>query len=79
MQGYGPAQFSLSVAYYLGDGIPKDEAQSAVWLVIAAGLGEPRSVEAVAQVLQRFPIEAREHIQMLADKCKASNYKDCGK
>ncbi|HSU63691.1 MAG TPA: tetratricopeptide repeat protein, partial [Burkholderiales bacterium] len=42
-QGYAVAQFNLSYAYALGDGVEKNEEQALHWMVMAANSGYARA------------------------------------
>ena len=78
-QGNAYAQGRLGVSYYEGLGVPQNYVIAHMWVNLAAANGSPGAAaarDALASLSMMTPADISE-AQRRANKCLASNYRDC--
>jgi TPR repeat protein len=77
VQGYTDAQVNLGAMYYEGEGVAEDFIRGYMWFSIAAAKGNPNAVNLRDDLSKYLIDEQILEAQAMAQKCKASNYKQC--
>ncbi|HEX3945922.1 MAG TPA: tetratricopeptide repeat protein [Rhizomicrobium sp.] len=78
LQGQIGAQINLGVLYATGDGLPQDHIRAYVWFNVAASRNNSSAAKYRDHIASEITPDQLRAAQALADKCKASNYSDCG-
>jgi uncharacterized protein len=77
-QGSDISQMRLAAMYYEGHGVTKNPMLGLMWANISAMGGHPNFVKGRDMAAKQASAEQNELAINMANKCKQSNYKDCG-
>ncbi len=76
-QGDAQAQYNLGFMYANGQGVPKDLLRGHMWWNIASEQGSIAAWATLKTISQMMTKEQIAEAQAMAQKCKASGYKQC--
>lgn len=57
LQGYTKAQSHLGTRYGRGEGVPRDDVEALMWMILAAEKGHPAAIENAKVLRKRMPAE----------------------
>ena len=77
-QGDAPAQHTLGLMYYNGDGVIQDTMAAHMWFNIAAANGHAKAVKNRDIAANKLSAADIVKAQQMAKRCMNSGYKDCG-
>ena len=76
-QGNASAQYGLGVMYKNGQGVVQDYVRAQMWFNLSASNGYPNASKNRADVATKMTSAQIAQAQELAQRCQASNYKNC--
>jgi TPR repeat protein len=76
-QGDSSAQINLAVRYYYGEGVLQDYLQAHMWMNLAAVSGDKDAQKIRDAIAAKMTSQQIAKAQAMAQKCLASQYKDC--
>lgn len=77
-QGYASAQTNLGFMYENGSGVMQDAVVAHMWYNIGGANGIERGLDNRGLIEEQMTREQIAEAQVLARRCMASNYQDCG-
>jgi TPR repeat protein len=77
VQGLSVSQNNLGNMYLRGKGVPQDYVRASMWFDMAATQGDALAILNGHEASERMTPQQVTEAQVMAQKCKASGYKQC--